>query len=180
MKKLCMILPLTLILCFMVGCQNKEAMAELEQFRAQATLEEQNKALVKQEMEAWNKGDFEAFKELLAPEYVYYSPSATPKPVSLEESIEFGKMMLKAFPDRSVTIEELFAAGDKVVTRWIFKGTHEGEFMGIPPTGNKVEGGGIMITRIENGKIVEEREEVDSLGSYQQLGMELKPKEVKK
>jgi steroid delta-isomerase-like uncharacterized protein len=177
MKKLLLILPLALILCFMVGCQDKAAMAELEEFKAQAAVEEQNKEIVKHEWELYSKGDFEAFKELFAPEYVYYSPSATPKPVSIEEAIEFGKMIFKAFPDSSWTIEELLAAGDIVVNRWIWKGTHEGEFMGIPPTGIKLEMGGIGIARIENGKIVEEREDYDMLGMMQQLGMELKPKE---
>ncbi len=180
MKKLLLILPLALILCFMVGCQDKAAMAELEQFKAQAALEEQNKEIVKRVMELWHKGDFEACKDLFAPEYVWYSPSTAPKPMSLEEAIEFTKMIFNAFPDSSWTIEELFAAGDRVVTRWLYKGTHEGEFMGIPPTGNKLEFGGILITRIENGKIVEEREDADALGMMQQLGMELKPKEGKK
>jgi steroid delta-isomerase-like uncharacterized protein len=176
MKKLLLILPLALILCFMFGCQDKEAMAELEEFKAQAALEEQNKEIVKHEWELYGKQDLEALKELFAPEYVFYSPSAAPTPGSLEESIEFGKMIFKGAPDSSWTIEELFAVGDRVIARWIYKGTHEGEFMGIPPTGNKVEFGGITITRIENGKIVEERENYDMLGAMQQLGMELTPK----
>jgi predicted ester cyclase len=66
-----------------------------------------------------------------------------------------------------------------VVNRWIWKGTHEGEFMGIPPTGIKLEMGGIGIARIETGKIVEEWEDYDMLGMMMQLGMELKPKEEK-
>jgi len=86
MKNLCMILPLAFILCFMVGCQDKEAMAELEKFKAQAEVEEQNKELVKREWEAWgtgcSQGDFEAFKELLAPDFVFYFPSNSPTPAS--------------------------------------------------------------------------------------------------
>ena len=74
-------------------------------------------------------------------------------------------------------IEDLIAAGDKVIVRFIYRGTHEGEFLGVPATGNKVEMGGIIITRIENGKIIEDRDESDMLGFMQQLGMELKPKE---
>jgi steroid delta-isomerase-like uncharacterized protein len=180
MKRLSYVIPLVCLLCFVVGCQDKAAMAELEEFKAQKAVEEQNKEIVKNMWEVYGKGDFEALKELFAPEYVYYSPSATPKPSSLEEAIESAKMIFKAAPDSSWKIEELFAAGDKVVARWVYKGTHEGEFMGIPPTGNKVEFGGITITRIENGKIVEEREEGDMLGLMQQLGMELKPKEAEK
>jgi steroid delta-isomerase-like uncharacterized protein len=177
MKKLCMILPLTLILCFMVGCQDKEAMAELEAMKAKAEVEEQNKELVRHEFELWDKGDFDALEEVLAPEHVTYSPSANLKPLYLEDSKELGRMIFKAFPDSSFTIKELFATGDRVVTRWIYRGTHEGEFMGIPPTGKKVEFGGITIARIENGKNVETWEDYDMLGWMQQLGMELKPKE---
>ena len=77
-------------------------------------------------------------------------------------------------------MEELIATEDKTIIRFIERGTHEGEFMGIPATGNKYESSGILINRIENGKIVEQREELDILGLYQQLGMELKPKEGEK
>ena len=180
MKKLCMILPLALILCFMVGCQDKEAMAELEELKAQAEVEEQNKDLVKRMYEAFEKGDFEAYKEVVAPEYVWYLPSRSTKPISREETIEFGKMLRNGFPDFSYSIEELIAEDDIVLSRFTFRGTHEGEFQGIPATGNKVEMSGVMITRIENGKIVEDKEEYDGLGFMQQLGMELKPKEAQK
>ena len=154
-------------------------MAELEEFRAQAELEEQNKELVKREWEAWSKGDFETFKELLAPDYVYFVPSRNTKPMSLEETIELVKMLHNAFPDITYSVEELIAEGDKVMSRFIVRGTHKGEYQGIPATGNKIEHSGIMITRIENGKIVEEKEEVDRLGVMMQLNMELKPKEEK-
>jgi len=180
MKKLCMILPMALILCFMVGCQDKEVMAELEEFKAQAEVEEQNKEVVRKMFEAWGKGDFETYKELLAPDYVYYLPSISSKPMSLEETIEMGKMLRKAFPDISWSMEELIAEDDKVIFLFVFRGTHEGEFGGIPATGNKIESSGIMITRIENGKVVEDKEEFDQLGLMMQLGMELKPKEEEK
>ena len=177
MKKLYMILPLALILCIMVGCQDKEAMAELEAMKAQAEVEEQNKGLVKRMYEVWEKGDFEAYKEVVAPEYVWYLPSRSNEPKSREETIEFGKMLHNGFPDFAYSIEELIAVEDRVISRFIFRGSHEGEFQGIPATGNKIEISGIMMTRIENGKIVEDREEFEALGFMQQLGMELKPKE---
>ncbi len=180
MKKLLIILPLALILCFMVGCQDKEAMAELEAMKAQAEVEEQNKELARKMMEAWGKGDFVSYKELLAPDFVFYFPSNSPNPMSPDELIEFAKMYRKAIADISWNMEELIASEDKVIIRFIEKGTHVGEFMGIPATGNKYETSGIGIIRIENGKIVEMREEFDMLGLYQQLGMELKPKEGEK
>ena len=174
MKKLCLIIPLVLILCFMVGCQDKEAIAELEAMKAQAEVEEQNKALVKRFYEEFNKGNVEIMKELCAPDYSFYYPSNSPKPMSREEIIEIVKMILKAFPDYNWTIEEIIAVRDKVITRITERGTHEGEYFGIPATGNKFEMSVIWITRIENGKIVEDREEQNTLGMMQQLGMELK------
>lgn len=178
MKKLFMILPSALILCFMVGCQDKEAVAELGAMKAQAELEAQNKELAHKMMEAtWSKGDFETLKELLAPDYAFYYPSNSPNPVSREELIEFVKMYRKAIPDISMSIEELISTEDKIIIRFIERGTHIGEFMGIPATGNKYETSGIGIILIESGKIVEMREEYNVLGLYQQLGMELKPKE---
>ena len=180
MKKLLSIIPLVLLLCFAFSCQNKAEKAELEKFRAQAKVEEQNKAIANREWEAWSKGDFEAFKEVVAPEYVWYMPSSSTKPLSKEETIEFGKMMHNGFPDVTFSIEEMFAVGDRVISRYIMRGTHQGEIQGIPATGNKIEISGIMINRIENGKVVEDREDADMLGLMQQLGMQLKPKEAEK
>ncbi len=182
MKKLLMFIPLVFLLCFSFGCQKQaeEAMAELEKFKAQAEVEEQNKALVRRMYETFEKGDFEAYKEVVTPEYAWYLPSRSTKPISRKETIEFGKMLHNGFPDFAYSIEELIAVEDRVISRFIMRGTHEGEFQGIPATGNKVEISGIMMTRIENGKIVEDKEEYDELGFMQQLGMELKPKEAKK
>jgi predicted ester cyclase len=181
MKKLCMILPLALILCFMVGCQDKEAMAELEEFRAQAAVEEQNKEIIKRLGEELNKGNVEIFKELCAPEFAYYSASISPEPISLDGIIEAFKMEFQGFPnDYHCKTHELIAKGDKVIARITCSGTQEGEYYGIPATGNKVEFGVIDIFHIEEGKIVETREEVDTLGLMMQLGMELKPKEGEK
>jgi steroid delta-isomerase-like uncharacterized protein len=179
MKKLFLILPLALIVCFMVGCQDKGAMAELEKFKAQAEVEEQNKALVRKMIEELNKGNVGILEEVLAPDYVYYTPSGSTKPMSKEETIESVNAHGKAFPDLNWNIEELIAEGDKVVLRFIALGTHQGEFESIPATGNKIEISAIEVFRIENGKIVEERLDGDMLGVMMQLGMELKPKEEK-
>lgn len=180
MKKLLCVVPLVLLFCLTIACQNKAAMAELEKYKAQAKVEEQNKALLNRTWETWNKGDFEAWKQLHADEYVYYSPSNSKKPMSRDETIEMGKAFFKSFPDATTSVEELIAVGDEVITRWILRGTHKGEFAGITATGNRVENSGIMITRIENGKIVEDKEDYDVLGMMTQLGIELKPIAAKK
>ena len=179
MKKLCMILPLVLILCFMVGCQDKEAMAELEEFRAQAEIEKQNEALYRGIIEEINKGNSEYFNEFYSPDSLYYFPSNNPKPLSREESQEFVKGFFQAFPDLNFSIEELYAVEDRVIVRYILRGTHKEDWRGIPATGNKFEISSTFIVRIENGKVVEEREDFDQLGFWKQLGMELKPKEEK-
>ncbi len=177
MKKLLMILPLALILCLMVGCQDKETMAELEEFKAQAEVEEQNIALIMRQYEAWNSGDVEAIKEIFSPDYVFHSGS---QDFSKEQMIEFLKPQMEAWPDRTFSVEDILAKGDKVVSKYIFKGTHEGDIEGLPPaTGKKFETTGIEIWQVKNGKIVESWAAGDTLSFYQQLGMELKPKEEK-
>jgi steroid delta-isomerase-like uncharacterized protein len=180
MKKLLCIVSLAVLLCFAFACQNKAEKTELEKYRTQAKVEEQNKEIVKRFFEAWNKEDMGAMKELLAPEYVYYLPSNSATPRSREEVIDGTKLFYKGFPDVSWSIEESMATGNKVISRWIMRGTHQEEFEGFPATGNKIETSGILITRIENGQIIENREDWDMLGLFMQLGMELKPKEAEK
>ena len=182
MKNLCMILPLALILCFMVGCQDKEAMAELEEFRAQAEVEEQNKALATRYNEAWESGDLEAIKEIYSPDFVWHASDGSD--LSSEEMIEINRKSIEqhkiAFPDMTIINEDVIVKGDKVITRYTFRGTHTGNVEGIPATGNKIELSGIEIIQVEDGKIVESWEENNLLRFYQQLGMELKPKEAEK
>jgi len=90
------------------------------------------------------------------------------------------KNVYRVFPDIHVSLEELIAVGDRVILRYISRGTHKEEWEGILPTGNKIEVSGIIISRIENGKFVEDWQEMDTFGLMMQLGMELKPKEAEK
>jgi steroid delta-isomerase-like uncharacterized protein len=180
MKKLLCVVPLVLLFCFTIACQDKAAMAELEKYKVQAKVEEQNKVLVKRVMKAVNTGDLASISELIAPAFVEYSPSTTVDIRSLEEFIEHVKMIHGGLPDFSISIEEPCAEGDIVTSRYMMSGTHQGEFLGIPPTGNKIKGSGILIFRVKDGKVVELREEFDSVGLLQQLGMELKPIAAKK
>lgn len=83
----------------------------------------------------------------------------------------FYSAMLAAFPDMQVNLEDVFAEGNKVVTRWSARGTHNGDMMGIPPTGRQISVGGIAIDRFENGQSVEHWEIFDQVGLMQQLGV---------
>ena len=180
MTKYLSVISLVFLLCFVIGCQDKAAMAELEQFKAQTETEGKNKALVERLMGELSKGNADILYELYAPDYAWYYPSSSNIPMSREVIKQTIEDVYKAFPDITWNIEELIAVEDKVINRFVLKGTQEGEFRGIPATGNKIEVSAILITRIENGKIVEDRENSDLLGWMQQLGMELKPKEAGK
>lgn len=137
--------------------------------------EEENKELVKRIFEALNNRDTATLTELYASDYGWYFPSNNPNPISREEEQEFIKSTWAGFPDLTYTIEELIEAGDKVIARFTARGTHNGEFQGMPATKNVFESGGMTVLRIKDGKVIEGREDYDLLGMMQQLGMELKP-----
>jgi predicted ester cyclase len=120
---------------------------------------EENKALVRREQEElWNAtGNLDAAQELFVADNVE---------VARQEAADFRE----GFPDVVSTIEDLIAEGDKVVARWRARATHQGEYMGIPPTGNEVEFTGISVYRIEAGKIAESWNEEDELGLMRQIG----------
>jgi hypothetical protein len=86
MKKLYCGILLVVPLCFTIACRNKAEKAELEKFRTQAKLEEQNKAIANRAWEASSKRDFETLKELGTPEYLWYLPSNSTHPISREEA----------------------------------------------------------------------------------------------
>jgi steroid delta-isomerase-like uncharacterized protein len=174
-----MILPLVLFLCFLVGCRDKAAMEELEAFKAQAEVAEQNIALVLQWYEELGKGNIEKGFEVCAPDYRLYYPSNSSTPLTKEQNLEIALQTFQAFPDTVYEIKDIVAVDDKVIVRGVDKATHTLEFQGIPPTGKKLEVSWIAIFRFEEGKIVEVWQEFDSLGWMQQLGYEINPKEEK-
>lgn len=96
-------------------------------------------------------------------------------PPGVPEGFEGRKMfysaMLAAFPGMQVRVEDVFEEGDKLVTRWSARGTHNGDMMGIPPTGKQISIGGIAIDRFENDQSVEHWEVFDQIGLMQQLGV---------
>jgi steroid delta-isomerase-like uncharacterized protein len=132
---------------------------------------EENKSIVRRSWEAVSQGD-----EVYATDCVIHEPDEDIQGV--EGLRQFVGGILAAFPDMSVTVEDEVAEGDKVVTRWTGRGTHRGEFLGITPTGNRVEVTGITIHRIEGGKIAEEWEMPDNLGMMQQLGVVPPPEQA--
>jgi len=129
---------------------------------------EENKALVRRYVEEFvDRSNFELSDEIFAPNFVRYGPDQVS---GVEDLKHFFAMLHSGFPGFQSTIEDLFAEGDKVVLRFTFHGTHQGEFMGIGPTGKQVTMAGIDIFRIADGKIVELWNQEDVLGMMQQLG----------
>jgi steroid delta-isomerase-like uncharacterized protein len=120
--------------------------------------------------QVWNTGNLAALDEMVAPEATLYVPG-NPQPMDRESWKGFYAPFYAAFPGLRLTIDDLIAEEDKVVVRFTFQGTHQGELMGIPPTGKDVRAGGITIVRIAGGKMVEHWEEFDMLGILQQLGV---------
>jgi steroid delta-isomerase-like uncharacterized protein len=179
MKKVRMIIPLVFLLCLIFGCQDKEAMAELEAMKAKVETEEQNKEVVKRYWNGkWNERRPEILDELQTPDVVYHGYPY--KMNGIEEYKQVYSVFASAFHDTQLTIEELIAEGDKVMTRVTTSGIHKGELMGIPPTGKTVKWSQFTVFRLIEGKIAEEWEILNELGLMQQLGMELKPKEEEK
>src|SRR5918993_2860009 len=120
---------------------------------------EENKAVVRREQaELWNHtGDLDAAEELFA---------ADQAEAAKQEAANFRQ----GFPEVISTIEDLIAEGDKVVARWRSRATHQGEYMGIAPSGKEVEFTGISFYRIEEGKIAESWTVEDQFGLMRQIG----------
>jgi steroid delta-isomerase-like uncharacterized protein len=114
---------------------------------------------------------------LIAPDIVLHDASTTSQ--GLEAYRQFISMYVTAFPDLHFMVEDLIAEGDRVVARYTGQGTHQGDLMGIPPTGKQITVTNILITRIANGKIVEQWLNFDALGMLQQLGVVPAPEEMR-
>jgi len=119
-----------------------------------------------------NAGDLAAADELFDPNVVAHAPQGDLHGIDAgpKESVA---MLRNAFPDIEITIHDLIAEGDKVVSRWTAQAKHDGEFMGIPPTGTAVTFDGLYVYRVTDGKISEVWVSFDALGLLRQLGKTL-------
>lgn len=172
-------LLLLALICVTVGCQDKSQKEELEKYRAQTKIEEQNKEIANEVFAAIDKNDFEKLKVLFADEYVLKAPGLT-EPINRDQIFELIKAHYTAFPDWTHKPEDLIAEGDRVSLKTVEEGTHKAVYEGIAPTGKKVGMIGFHILTIENSKVVEAWAMNDNLGFMTQLGMELRPEKSKK
>lgn len=138
-------------------------------------MSDQNKAVARAVFDVFNGADPESLYDVVAADAVDHDPN---NPFSEEGREGLKKsiaMYRSAFPDLQLTIEDQVAEGDKVVTRWVATGTHQGDLMGMSPTGKTSVVGGVGIDRIENGQVVEAWGYWDALGMFQQLGLSPEP-----
>ena len=132
---------------------------------------EENKAIVRRvNDEVWSEGHLDVIDELIADDFVATVVGAPEQIRGPQGFREFVLMYRTAFPDLRITIDEQFAEGETVVTRWTATGTNEGELMGMPATGKQATTAGININRISGGKLVEGWGLFDQLGLLQQIG----------
>ena len=128
------------------------------------------KAISRQVLDIFNTGELDAADDLIAADFVGHDP-ALPEPL---RGVDAFKMQVAgyraAFSDLQFTVEEQVAEGDRVVTRWTATGTHDGDLLGIAPTGTMGTTTGISINRVADGKVAEDWTNWDALGLMQQLG----------
>ena len=118
-----------------------------------------------------NAGDIDGFGRLLADDFVERE-EIPGLPPTKDGVVQYFRIMLAAFPDMRMDVQDLFASGEKAVARLQISGTHQGEFMGIPATGKPVSVNLIDITRFgDDGLAREHWGVVDMLAMMQQIGV---------
>ena len=163
----CVMLFVSLLL---IGCNNpSEKQLELE--LAQSTLEKNitmyetvwNKVINDREIDLINEDSFDKDVTALA--------TSGGDIIGLENFKNYYNNYLTGFSDAEFTIVDIFGQGDKMVKNWNFKGTHDGDFFGVPATGKSVDISGTTLIKMKDGKIAAEQDYMDFLSFYTQLGL---------
>lgn len=130
--------------------------------------EQENAALIRRTWEEVGRQNLGIFDEVYASAAQYHGPDGDLEgPAALKEMVGG---YFAAFPDMQVTVEDVMASGDQVLSRVTLRGTHQGELAGVEATGKEIELAIMSFVRIEGGQIVEEWESFDRLGLMQQIG----------
>jgi steroid delta-isomerase-like uncharacterized protein len=130
---------------------------------------ESNKEVVRKSVASFNEGNLAGYLELVDESYTHHDASQ-PDGTNREAVSQLLQGVMVAFPDGQVTIDDLIAEDDKVVKRYTARGTHTGEFAGVPATGRPVTFTGVTVYRIENGKFTEGWWHLDLASILGQIG----------
>jgi len=130
------------------------------------------RALVRRHIEeGFNHGDWNVCEHTLADDYTARYGADGKANVGRDHYVMVCKMLRKSFPNVAITIEDLVVEGDKIVNRYIERGTLSGRaFLGIEPAGQRYEKPGTTLYRVENGRLAESWGVEDTLGWFRQLG----------
>jgi steroid delta-isomerase-like uncharacterized protein len=143
--------------------------------------EEDAKVLMDSYMKATSEADLVLLNKICAPEFVLRTPIAPEPIVGIEGYKNFVTNTSKTFPDFNITVDEVTVKGDSIWSHFTFTGTNTGPLGQLPATGKKIKISGLAITRVANGKVVEDETFWNVLQLYQQLGFTLSPpKEIAK
>lgn len=118
--------------------------------------------------EVLSRGDLELVKELFTADYNAHTPIGVFE--GIEGAVQFVIRLREAFPDLDAKVEDQVIEGDKIANLWRARGTHQGDFGGIPATGRKMETSGITMFRVADGKVLESWGFADMMGMMKQLG----------
>jgi steroid delta-isomerase-like uncharacterized protein len=134
------------------------------------TTTDDNEAVVRRVETAVNDRDDRLLSEIFAEDFAVHYHGGREERRGLEEYRDYLKERYEAFPDLTIDFEQVVAAGDVVAVRYTARGTHEGAFAGVEPTGETVDFSGMRIVLVEGGKITEAWGQRDDLGILTQLG----------
>ena len=133
-------------------------------------MSEKQETIVRRSIEeVWNKGKLDIADQLFTNDFVNNDPVNQARGLAAFKGVV--TKYRSAFPDCRLDIDDIFSAGDKVVVRWRYSGTHKGKLEGIAPTGRPVNGTGITIHLLSGDRIREAYVNWDTLGLMQQLGV---------
>ena len=121
--------------------------------------------------ELFNRGNLAAAEEIVTPDFVLHDPNIPEQPRGPDGLKRYVASYREAFPDIEFAIEDQVAEGEHAATRWVARGTHQGELMGIAPTGRRAEVRAFTLHRFLGGKIAEDWAHYDALDVVRQLGV---------
>jgi len=158
MKKILLILVVSISL---FSCKNESAVRE--------KIAQDN---IKSYTKTWdlviNEGKIDVLDTAYGADIVLHT---IPEIKGIAKSKAYYANFVTGFSNRQFIVKDMFAQGDKLTKYWEFKGTHTGDFMGIPATGKTIDVEGCTIAKMVNGKIVEERDFMDNMDFLKQLGI---------
>ena len=174
MKSQLFVVSIVALIVLAVGCQDRQARAELEDFKAQAEVQQRNKEIVQESIRAIDAQDSETLRNLWADDVSCHFLDM-PEPFDREETIRYIQDFYSSFPNNTHDVHKIIAEGDLVAVMVTNTANHQTDFGGIPATGKEVSFAGMHLVRISEGQVAEWWVLDDNLGFMQQLGMELRP-----